>query len=99
MAVRVTDDEIMADAVRQSQAGAAISDLQARVIASQWHGGQISALYSLASCGAIRDDLADEIQHELAYNRGEAPELYVLLKYVRFNGVRGPVDAWSSLRW
>ena len=43
-----------------------ISDGQARRIASEWHGGMSSALYSLASSGAIDPDrVRDEISREL----------------------------------
>jgi hypothetical protein len=42
-----------------------ISDGQARRIASEWHGGMPSALYSLASSGAI--DL-DRVRDEISAN-------------------------------
>lgn len=64
-----------------------ITDGQARRIASEWHGGQGSALYSLVSCGAIQDGLLAEITR-----RRESPigarhrfDLLALEKYVRSN--------------
>ncbi|MGH8967117.1 MAG: hypothetical protein ACRDXB_17565 [Actinomycetes bacterium] len=38
---------------------------QARRIASEWHGGQTSALYELCSAGHISDDTLSEIDREI----------------------------------
>jgi hypothetical protein len=76
-----------------------INDGQARRIASEWHGGQVSALYSLASCGAItectRDEISDELQ-QLDVGRVRR-DLLALDKYVRRNGARGPQSGWPTL--
>lgn len=90
-----------------------LSHGQARRIASEWHGGQASALYSLASTGYIERTeeygcpAEDEIVRELdgkAYESTDDPEqserdLLALLKYVR--GRAYPTYQgipWSS-RW
>ncbi|WP_091622506.1 hypothetical protein [Amycolatopsis saalfeldensis] len=77
-----------------------ISDGQARRIASDWHGGMSSALYSLASSGAIDLDHArDEISRELqSLDVGEVRrELLALDKYVRTAGERTAVAEWFRL--
>ncbi|MDX8143291.1 hypothetical protein SK854_14275 [Lentzea sp. BCCO 10_0061] len=74
-----------------------ISDGQARRIASDWHGGMSSALYSLASSGAVDLDRArDEISRELQnLDVGEIRrELLALDKYVRTAGERTAVAEW-----
>jgi hypothetical protein len=77
-----------------------ISDGQARRIASEWHGDMSSALYSLASSGAIDLDHArDEISRELqSLDVGEVRrELLALDKYVRMAGERTAVAEWFRL--
>lgn len=77
-----------------------ISDGQARRIASEWHGGMSSALYSLASSGAIDlDRVRDEISRELwKLDVGEVRrELLALDKYVRTAGARPAQSGWSRL--
>jgi hypothetical protein len=77
-----------------------ISDGQARRIASEWHGGMSSALYSLASSGAVDLDRArDEISRELlSLEVGEVRrELLALDKYVRTVGVRTAITGWFRL--
>lgn len=77
-----------------------ISDGQARRIASDWHGGMSSALYSLASSGAIDlDRVRDEISRELwKLDVGEVRrELLALDKYVRTAGARPVQSGWSRL--
>lgn len=78
-----------------------ISDAQARSIASAWHGGQWSPLYSLASSGAIDD--VDSVRREISgdletvdVGRERRP-LLALDVYVREHGTRGPVAGWSGL--
>jgi hypothetical protein len=78
----------------------AISDGQARRIASDWHGGMSSALYSLASSGAIAlDRVRDEISRELRQlDVGEVHrELLALDKYVGTAGERPTQTGWSRL--
>lgn len=77
-----------------------ISDGQARRIASEWHGGMSSALYSLASSGAIDlDRVRDEISRELwQLDVGEVRrELLALDKYVRTAAARPAQSGWSRL--
>lgn len=77
-----------------------ISDGQARRIASDWHSGMSSALYSFASSGAIDlDRVRDEISRELwQLDVGEVRrELLALDKYVRTAGARPAQSGWSRL--
>lgn len=39
------------------------TDIRARKIASEWHGGQWSPLYALASTGSIVEGITSEISH------------------------------------
>lgn len=83
-----------------STANVMISDGQARRIASEWHGGMSSALYSLTSSGAVALDRArDEISRELLkLDVGEVRrELLALDKYVRTAGERTAVAEWFRL--
>lgn len=62
---RVTDDELIDRALEAWEASSregTITDLAARVIASQMHDGQASELYSFASTGRIDvEAMADEV--------------------------------------
>jgi hypothetical protein len=74
-----------------------ISDGQARRIASEWHGGMGSALYSLASSGAVDYEwVMLEIRCELPNLEDETPrrELLALGKYVRSAGCRPAQAGW-----
>lgn len=94
------DERVISEAVERALGGNLITPLQARVIASQWHSGQVSALYSLASCGAIREDCAEEVSRELRVaGHDDAAVLAALLLYVVSRGVRGPVTGWANLSW
>jgi hypothetical protein len=107
------DETIIAEAVAQWRQGHPITDLQARVIASSWHGGQTSALYSFASCGNTRNDPYSDECTELVWEITTAArnvgattqedqrpaELHALDAYVSRVGPRGPVDGWSRLSW
>lgn len=102
------DDEIIAAAVTEHNAGRPVTDLQARVIASAWHGGQTSALYSFASCGNTTqrndlhpaEELLGELHHEVRICVDEnRAELRALISYVERVGARGPVDTWDRLSW
>lgn len=78
----------------------------ARCIASRWHQGQTSGLYSFASTGRI--DLATQAS-EVAFSYHHADdqervELDVLgeylLKHADERGQRGPVEGWHELaKW
>jgi hypothetical protein len=84
-----------------AEANGVISDACARVIASQWHGGQRSSLYSLSSCGAIDDRALSEIDQELGDREESGPEvkrpLIALRAYVLIKGQRGRQEGWSAL--
>jgi len=89
-----TDEQVITEGLRRAEDSETglIDDFTARVIAASWHSGQDSALYALASTGAILDRTAYIIRREIANN--PYPELYALASYVRFHGERGPVTAW-----
>lgn len=79
-----------------------ITDGQARKIASDWHGGQSSPLYSLASTGAIVADVLDEIMADASSvgpenTPGQLDALLALIEYCTFEGPRGPVAGWSDI--
>lgn len=64
------------------------AEQEARRIASEWHGGQASALYAFASSGAILPTLLDEINREHAntpFSSNEARDLEQLREFVRAN--------------
>jgi len=79
--------------------GRPVDDTVARVIAVLVHGGQGSALYSLASTGNLTDD---RLQDELRRLHDEADEktlewVEALEAYAATREERGPVDGWSQL--
>ena len=90
-----------------------ITDTEARRIASEWHGGQGSALYAFASTGAIREgsdegwdynECAMEIYEEIAATTSyeelnPMTDMNNLLEYIQANGPRGPVPGWADLTW
>ena len=88
-----------------------ISAAWARRTAAEWHGGQASALYMLASSGATHDarhgldTLLDEIDNDrrnaelLQRGAGQGRELGDLLAYVTAVGARGPQQGWADLPW
>jgi hypothetical protein len=69
----------------------------ARRIASEWHNGQSTALYALASTGAIQWPVDEELKLCQAHAPKGKPwiELAKLRGYVRFSGERGPIEGWS----
>lgn len=78
-----------------------IDDATARRASAQLHEGQASALYSLASCGAIDYEALDA---EISRGR-EAPEVDERMKrlyrhlgsYAFHHAGRGPVEGWHQL--
>ncbi len=86
-----------------------ISDTEARKIASEWHGGQGTALYAFSSTGAIDTARADhDATAEVAdliwaipaeTDERNANELRDLERYVNANGPRGPQEGWGDLTW
>ena len=94
----MSDQEVIdAGIARADESDGVIDDLTARVIANAWHGGAASALYALASTGAILPTTAYVIRREL--EQSPLPELAALLGYVRRYGERGPVEGWGNLGW
>lgn len=81
----------------------ALTDLDARKLACDWHGGGGSALYALCSTGAMRQPaLSAELGRARYVNGDDAPnaaELRALAAYVDRHGPRGPVAGWSDLPW
>jgi hypothetical protein len=99
---RPTNDELVINAgIWEARAeDGEIADDIARRIASQLHGGQATALYSLASTGAIDPErLRDEL---LAAYELHPPEqirdwIDCLGTYALHAGERGPVEGWADL--
>jgi len=78
-----------------------LSDGAARIIAGQLHGGQITAMYSLASCGAIdQNGLSREIAIDVT-NLDTPDELIPwyehVWRYAEAHSDRGPVAGWFEL--
>lgn len=73
----------------------------ARRIASQLHGGQNTALYSLASCGAIDPDRLSAELVELDIADDTPPQvrgwLSMLSSYAMSREDKGPVAGWYRL--
>jgi hypothetical protein len=91
-----------------------ITDLEAKQIAADWHGGQWCPIYAFLSTGAIRqqtDTLTPQLMLEIDANmaaakaRRNTPEynrLYRLRRYVEYRIAKddtGPVDGWHDLHW
>lgn len=107
-ASRPTDDDLIAAAVRDWELNdyeGVIDDRTARIIASQEHGGQTSALYSLASAGAIdmerlSSELMASFMEAFGKDDARAAALDALGFYCIEHGDRGPVEGWHhSTRW
>jgi hypothetical protein len=78
-----------------------ITDEACRIIAGQLHGGAVTSMYSLASCGAIdQAGLSREIAIDVSnvYTADELVLLYEhIWRYAAVHGNRGPVKGWSQL--
>ncbi|WMM74429.1 hypothetical protein RCF27_09175 [Rhodococcus pyridinivorans] len=77
-----------------------ISDAAARVIASQFHDGQLSALYSFTSTGAIdREAFFSELARTMAGVEDEdvKKHLEALEQYAWTREDKGPQENWSKL--
>lgn len=90
------DERVIREGIEAAvREGRSIDDRTARYIASQLHGGQASALYALASSGAVWPEVIEELGRELdeqpasvrAWNDS-------LAAYCALRGDRGPVDGW-----
>ena len=97
-----TDEELIDQAIAQAQATESeISDAAARMIASQLHSGQASALYALASSGFIDED---RLARELVINYEEftkSPQVHewinTLVSYAVNREDKGPQEDWDKL--
>ncbi len=78
-----------------------LADRHVRLAASEWHGGQWSPLYALASSGAIVDgcaaELAECIRAAKKVEPADVPTLVAVAAYVDRCGLRGPQQGWSDL--
>lgn len=103
---RVSDDELIQDAIFEAASKRQpIDHAAARMIASQYHSGQDSALYAFASTGAITGELLNEINFELSRSDRElepqaesvleALDEYIIDR-IELDAV-GPVKDWSTL--
>lgn len=98
---RLSDDHIIyyhiTEALREARP---VDHATARAIASQLHGGQASALYSLASSGALVPELRSEIDRWRSdQDSGIAvePWLDALDEYVECRSDADPVPGWPEL--
>jgi hypothetical protein len=84
-------------------------DEDARELAAIWHGGGGSAVYVLASTGAISDATVQELTREVqdlrelvkegVYEERDVDEVVSLLDYVIASGNRGEVRGWNDMEW
>ena len=72
-----------------------ITDGQARRIASEWHDGQVSGLYSLASTGRVDSEIRDAVQRVISQNARNR-ELMALRVYVFGTPNRSSVPGWHA---
>src|SRR5882724_3380147 len=90
------DERVIREGIERAlRDGTEIDDRTARYIASQLHEGQASALYSLASSGAI----AEEVHAELTRDFDHQPEhvrnwINWLGTYCLNREWKGPVTGW-----
>jgi hypothetical protein len=80
--------------------GRAIDDATARAIAAQLHGGQSSALYALASSGAVVDGLRAELHAWRENDNADVtvePWLDALDEYVDGRDDLGSTEDWAQL--
>lgn len=97
-----SDEELVNRAITEArEADTEIPDTAARVIASQLHGGQFTALYSLASTGFIDED---RLPGELVaiYNDPETePQVKEWVNWIGTYALnradKGAVEGWSKL--
>lgn len=101
---RYTDDELIDMSLTSFEdIESSIDDATARMIASQFHGGQSSDLYSLASTGHIGGGLLDEINRtfeEFKDQPAEQRKIAALAVYIAERKSRedvAAVDGWSKL--
>jgi antirestriction protein len=92
------DERIIREGIEAAvMEGRAIDNRTARYIASQLHDGQASALYALASSGAVLPEVFDELDHD----RVDQPPLIrrwlaCLTVYCSVRGESGPAEGWAE---
>lgn len=96
------DYELLRDGIAEATYNRTIiRDGIARIVASQLHTGQDSAMYSFASTGAIDEELLiGEISLELEHGRLEDEErdhVRFLGLYVLKYGDRTKVEGWNDI--
>lgn len=106
---RMTDDELIAQGIAQLKERlaegewATLDDTTARIIASQFHDGQGSGLYSFQSTGAIDHARAGEEAlrtWEESDDATDREKLDFLVQYFLRHNARGPVMGWhEATRW
>lgn len=96
---------IVIDAVKaHHERGEIISHMQARVIASEWHGGCDIGIIALSHSGMIICEVVGELQSiPVRYPATDDPHalkaVEALLAYVEHYGPRPRVPGWSQLSW
>lgn len=95
------DEQIIGDAAITHYRGFYLTDLQAKVTANAWHGGQSSPLYAFTSTGAIVEGCLDEVDKCLQYEMSAADRnaLAGLRAYVQAFGTRDRVPGWAQINW
>lgn len=104
---RLTDDDHIREAIKKAHENFGethiISDAAARMIASQLHGGQASALYSFTSTGAVSMEVIEEVDREIRDEshsdevREWADELQQYLIRRHYTEQTDAVEGWSKL--
>lgn len=100
----LSDEERIKLAIAEAGEDGTIDHTTARIIASRYHDGQASALYSLASSGRVDlRALGPELDANVFefVDDGEAlDELNALLKYIVESGERDAIPYWhEATRW
>jgi antirestriction protein len=92
------DEQVIRQGIEQALREATeINDRTARSIASQLHEGQPSALYSLASTGAIAETLSDELTRDFDQQPDQVQNWITWLEsYCRNREDKGPVPDWAE---
>lgn len=91
------DERVIREGIETAIAeGRAIDDRTARYIAGQLHGGQATALYALASSGAIQSEVFDELDHDRVQQQPVRRWIACLSVYCASRGDDGPVAGWAE---
>lgn len=92
------DERLIREGIEEAvRDGRPIDDRTARYIAGQLHGGQASALYALASSGAVQAEVFGEMDRERPQQPAQVRIwLASLTVYCAFRGESGPVAGWAE---